>query len=228
MSLNKYLNPSFTGPYAQSTINGIQDSWDQANTLRDYIANISLDNATDADLNNLGLIIGYPRPVLPAGGYLDSPTYIVLLKQISVMKFNGVNFESLDKMVYYTIFTLGGNPNYYYSYSSNGVSSPDADIIINIIGAIDSKWVYILQTVLNIFLTQGIRVTIINNPFVFAKWNGSNWDTNPLGSGFSRLTGSTLAFNNGNNILLNNGNILAVTDDTTADKTHGGQMYGVI
>ena len=170
---------------------------------------VSYDIKND-DLNSVGLIIGYPRPVMPSpyyseDGYLDTQTYITLLKLIAIMKFNGTNWETLDNIVSYVLTDLGGSQNYVYKYSSNGVSSPCTDIIINLIDNVNDIYIYILETVFAVFFTQGIKINIVHNPFCFAFWNGG-WTTNPEGSGLSRLNGA----------------------GTEADKDYGGQMYGVI
>jgi hypothetical protein len=241
MSLNKYLNPSFSGTYCQAVINAIESQYTDADTILSYMSNLSLDNADDTagdnttNLAQLGLIIGYPRPTnslfATPSGYLDAPTYILLLKQIATIKYNGMAFYNLDYIVYQTLYVGGGITNYTISYSNNGKSSPNGDYIINIGNQSNPKWEYILQTVLSLFLNQGIVVNIISNPFVFAKWDtgSSSWVTNPLGKGFSRLQTSFLTDNSGNVIVDNSGRAIVITNSNNiADTNYGGKLYAVI
>ena len=248
MALNEYLNPNFSGSYCQAITNAIQSQFEDSDAILSYMANLTVDNADDTvednttDLAQLGLIMSYPRPIMPAefnppaSGYLDTATYILLLKAVALAKFNGFSFKYLDYIVYNTLYLGGGITDYWISSSKNGVSSPNADWIINLKGTSSPKWQYVLQAVLDLFLNQGVRVTIIGQeralPFVFAKWNGSTWGDNPLGKGFSRLlTGSRMVDDLGNYLIDDLGNYLVDGGGDLvgeADNEHGGQMLGVI
>jgi len=232
--MNQYLNPHFSGKYVQATIQGIEDSFNDTLELINYISNINLDNAIDVDLDNLGLLIGYKRPIVD-GVLLEKSVYIALLKMIAIAKYNGFTFSTLDTIAYYILFTLGGNGNYIYKWSANGVSSPNADIIINLMSnAVDDKYLYILNTVLDIFLTQGVKVNVVNNPFCFAFWNGSAWDENPEGKGFSRLINGTvdLTYSDGYTATFDDGDDIEMFSGSgvinEADTSYGGQMYAVL
>ena len=72
--MNEYLNPQFSGNYCQAVIDGIQDSFDDADELTDYFYGMNIDTANESDLEFIGMWIGFPRPAVPNG--LDEVSFI--------------------------------------------------------------------------------------------------------------------------------------------------------
>lgn len=102
--MNSYLAKQFSGKYIQATINGIQQSFDACKNLTDYFENLSLDTAGEKELENIGLLIGYPRPVIPNGfnrrlftfgASSSAPQYSVEHGFGSVHTTNGGFFDSI-------------------------------------------------------------------------------------------------------------------------------------
>jgi hypothetical protein len=66
MAQSKYLNYHFSGDVCQSVEQGVEGSYNATLTLTNYLANLSIDNAQEKELENIGLWIGYPRPYIPS------------------------------------------------------------------------------------------------------------------------------------------------------------------
>ena len=63
---SSYLNYHFTGNFLTSIENGIEGSYNATLELTDYLTNLSIDNAQEKELEDIGLWIGYPRPYIPS------------------------------------------------------------------------------------------------------------------------------------------------------------------
>jgi hypothetical protein len=72
--MNEYLNRHFSGHYCQAIINGIQASFDACDELTDYWLTMTIDTANEKDVENIGLLIGFPRPAVPNG--LDETSFL--------------------------------------------------------------------------------------------------------------------------------------------------------
>jgi hypothetical protein len=63
--MNDFLLKRFNGPVAQAMIDGIQSSFDYTKELTSYLYTISIDTAYERELEEIGKIIGFPRPFVP-------------------------------------------------------------------------------------------------------------------------------------------------------------------
>ena len=66
MIQSTYLNYHFSGNFLQSIEGGIEGSYSATLELTNYLANLSIDNAQEKELEAIGLWIGYPRPYIPS------------------------------------------------------------------------------------------------------------------------------------------------------------------
>jgi hypothetical protein len=64
--MDNELNRHFSGDYVQSTIKGIDDNIEATKILVDYYENLTIEDANEEDTENIGLLIGFPRPSLPS------------------------------------------------------------------------------------------------------------------------------------------------------------------
>lgn len=55
------------GPVINSFAAAMANELDNADTITDYLHNLSLDTAKETELESIGLLIGYPRPLVPEG-----------------------------------------------------------------------------------------------------------------------------------------------------------------
>lgn len=63
--MNEFLLKRLNGPIAQATIDGMQLSFDSAKELTSYLYTISIDTAYEKELEEIGKLIGFPRPFVP-------------------------------------------------------------------------------------------------------------------------------------------------------------------
>lgn len=64
---NRLYPHQMNGPVISANGNAVNARFSDALAIEDYLYNLSIDTADDTELNNIGLIIGYPRPVVPEG-----------------------------------------------------------------------------------------------------------------------------------------------------------------
>ena len=64
---NRLYPHQMNGPVISANGNAVNARFSDAQAIEDYLYNLSIDTADDTELDNIGLIIGYPRPVVPEG-----------------------------------------------------------------------------------------------------------------------------------------------------------------
>ena len=64
---NRLYPRQMNGPVISANGMAVDSRFDDAKAIEDYLYNLSIDTADDTELDNIGLIIGYPRPVVPQG-----------------------------------------------------------------------------------------------------------------------------------------------------------------
>ena len=62
---SRYLPKQMTGPVVNSVMAGLEDRLADADTIESYLCNLSIETAQETELENIGCIIGYPRPLVP-------------------------------------------------------------------------------------------------------------------------------------------------------------------
>ncbi|MBR5008824.1 MAG: hypothetical protein IKY09_07650 [Methanocorpusculum sp.] len=64
---SKYLPKQMNGPVINSVMAGLEQRLEDSETIKDYLYNLSIQTAQETELENIGKIIGYPRPLVPEG-----------------------------------------------------------------------------------------------------------------------------------------------------------------
>jgi len=67
MKQNKYLPKQMNGIIVNSYAQSLDDEFFNSETICDYLHNLSITTARDDELDSIGCIIGYPRPLVPQG-----------------------------------------------------------------------------------------------------------------------------------------------------------------
>lgn len=62
-----YLPKQMNGPVINSVMAGLEQRLEDAETIKDYLYNLSILTAQETELENIGKIVGYPRPLVPEG-----------------------------------------------------------------------------------------------------------------------------------------------------------------
>jgi len=67
IALDPRLPRQMNGPVINSFMQALGEELDPADQINAYLYGMSLSTAQEADLESIGKIIGYPRPLMPAG-----------------------------------------------------------------------------------------------------------------------------------------------------------------
>jgi len=64
---SKYMPKQMNGPVLNAAKAGIEDRLSDAVAIEDYLHGLSIQSAEETELENIGRIVGYPRPLVPEG-----------------------------------------------------------------------------------------------------------------------------------------------------------------
>lgn len=64
---NKYYPRQMNGPVISAQGNAVNMEFEQAEEIENYLHNLSIDTADETELENIGKLIGYVRPLVPDG-----------------------------------------------------------------------------------------------------------------------------------------------------------------
>lgn len=64
---NKYYPKQMNGPVISAFGNARDSEFEDAEIIENYLANLSIDSAQQTELENIGRLIGYLRPLVPVG-----------------------------------------------------------------------------------------------------------------------------------------------------------------
>lgn len=67
IELSEYLPKQMNGPVINAEAQALKEECTDANAIMDYLHGLSIDTAQETELENIGRIIGYPRPLVPEG-----------------------------------------------------------------------------------------------------------------------------------------------------------------
>ena len=67
ISLSKYLPKQMNGPIVNAEMQAIDQSLENSDAIINYLYSLSLTAAKDTELESIGCLIGYPRPLVPEG-----------------------------------------------------------------------------------------------------------------------------------------------------------------
>jgi hypothetical protein len=64
---NKHYPRQMNGPVISANGMALDSRFEDANAIQDYLYDLSIATAKETELENIGRIIGYPRPIVPEG-----------------------------------------------------------------------------------------------------------------------------------------------------------------
>ena len=64
---SKYLPKQMNGPVLNAAQAALEDRLTDAKAIEDYLYTLTIQSAEETELENIGKIIGYPRPLVPEG-----------------------------------------------------------------------------------------------------------------------------------------------------------------
>lgn len=93
---NKFYPKQMNGPIINSVGNSLCAELDQAREIQDYLYNLSIDTAQETELENIGRIIGYVRPLVPEGFNSEN---IMLLGTLPLAQDQDVGLATVDSQI---------------------------------------------------------------------------------------------------------------------------------
>ena len=90
---SKYLPKQMNGPVINSVMAGLEDQLQGAEAIEDYLYNLSILTAQETELENIGKIIGYPRPLVPTGFEQE---YVFLFTTLPMEQDVTLGFSEVD------------------------------------------------------------------------------------------------------------------------------------
>lgn len=90
---SKYLPRQMNGPVINSVMAGLEDRLQDADIIEDYLYNLSILSAQETELENIGKIIGYPRPLVPEGFEQEN---VFLFTDLPMIQDSTMGFSQVD------------------------------------------------------------------------------------------------------------------------------------
>jgi hypothetical protein len=90
---SKYLPKQMNGPVINSVMTGLEAQLQDAEAIEDYLYNLSILTAQETELENIGKIIGYPRPLVPTGFEQE---YVFLFTTLPMEQDVTLGFSQVD------------------------------------------------------------------------------------------------------------------------------------
>lgn len=73
---SKYMPKQMSGPILNAAKAGLENRLTDAKAIESYLYNLSIQTAEETELENIGKIIGYPRPLVPEGWAEESNLFL--------------------------------------------------------------------------------------------------------------------------------------------------------
>lgn len=93
---SKYMPKQMTGPILNAAKAGIDDRMSDAIAIENYLYSLSIQSAEETELENIGKLVGYPRPLVPEGFADEANLFLfwnIPLEQIALIGFSQVDSE---------------------------------------------------------------------------------------------------------------------------------------
>ncbi len=93
---SKYLPRQMNGPVLNSVLAAIEDGLADAKEIENYLYRLSINTADETELETIGCLIGYPRPLVPEG-FNDENLFV--LGTIPIATDINTGFSTIDSEV---------------------------------------------------------------------------------------------------------------------------------
>ena len=93
---SKYMPKQMNGPVLNAAKTGIENELANARAIEDYLYSLTIQNADETELENIGKIIGYPRPLVPEGFTEEENLFLFTqlpMEQNSLIGFSEIGSE---------------------------------------------------------------------------------------------------------------------------------------
>ena len=109
---SKYLPRQMNGPVICSVMAGLEERLEDSEAIQDYLYNLSILTAQETELENIGKIIGYPRPLVPEGFEMENVFLFTTLPMVPDMT---LGFSEIDSEVGGRLVSQGESQSNYMS-----------------------------------------------------------------------------------------------------------------
>lgn len=90
-----YLPKQMNGPIINSIMKAMEDELSDTKTIEDYLYGLSIATAQETELENIGRIVGYPRPLVPIGFEAENVFIFTSLQEQD----SSIGFSTIDSEV---------------------------------------------------------------------------------------------------------------------------------
>lgn len=91
---SKYLPKQFNGPVINATMQALNECLEDSDSVCEYLHGLSIRTAQETELENIGRILGYLRPLVPEGFEQENVfLFSMILESDATMGFSAVDSE---------------------------------------------------------------------------------------------------------------------------------------
>jgi hypothetical protein len=91
-----YLPKQMNGAVVNGVMAGLENELAEANSIIDYLYSLSIATAQETELENIGLIVGYPRPLVPEGFEQEN---LFIFTNLPMQQDNTIGFSEISSDV---------------------------------------------------------------------------------------------------------------------------------
>lgn len=96
---SKYLPKQMNGPVVNSVMAGLEDRLYDAKKICEYLYGLSIDTAQETELENIGCLVGYPRPLVPEGFEDETEGGFFIFTTLPMVQDVATGFSEIDSEV---------------------------------------------------------------------------------------------------------------------------------
>ena len=109
---NRLYAKQMNGPVISANGMAVNDRFSDSETIESYLHNLSIDNADDTELDSIGLIVGYPRPLVPEGFNAEN---IMLLGTLPLASDEEIGLSTINSQIGGELSTIVSDETNYMS-----------------------------------------------------------------------------------------------------------------
>lgn len=93
---SEYVPRQMNGPIINSLFMGMEEELNHSETIIDYLENLSIAKAQETELESIGCLVGFPRPLVPEGFNEEN---IMLLGTVPLEKDESIGLSQIDSEI---------------------------------------------------------------------------------------------------------------------------------
>lgn len=93
---SEYVPRQMNGPIINSLFMGMEEELNHSETIIDYLENLSIAKAQETELESIGCLVGFPRPLVPEGFNEEN---VMLLGTIPLEKDESIGLSQIDSEI---------------------------------------------------------------------------------------------------------------------------------